>query len=137
MPGTFFEGAWEERSASDRARLFQASNRYAAELIGRHKQYAEWSGLSRLAAKLGELEMRIETIGNQDTCMLSIGWGGGFLGKSAYLDTQDDSFRRILRTMPAYERAIQTGLPFPKTRRIVFEDGQPASLPGWVALEVS
>lgn len=138
VPGTSFEGAWQEHSVSDRARLFQASNLYAAGLIARHKQYAEWTGLSRLDGTLGEIETRLADASRRpDACMLSIGWGGGFTGKSACLETQDDSFRRILRQMPFYQRAIQTGLPFPKTRRIVFENGQPASLPGWVVLEVS
>ena len=68
--------------------------------------------------------------------MLAIGWGGGLLGKSAWLNTGDDAYRKILRQMPLYHRAIQTGLPFPKTRRIVFEGNQPASLPGWVLVEV-
>ena len=44
--------------------------------------------------------------------------------------------RKILRSMPLYQRAIQTGMPFPKPRRVVFEGNQPASLPGWVMLEV-
>jgi hypothetical protein len=35
-----------------------------------------------------------------------------------------------------YQTAVKTGLPFPKTRRIVFEGGNPAYLPGWVLLEV-
>jgi len=38
--------------------------------------------------------------------------------------------------VPLYSRALSTGLPFPKTRRIVFLENQPATLPGWVALEV-
>jgi CRISPR-associated protein Csm5 len=36
-----------------------------------------------------------------------------------------------------YSRAIQTGLPFPKTRRVVFLENRPATLPGWVRLEVA
>jgi hypothetical protein len=36
-----------------------------------------------------------------------------------------------------HQQAIQTGLPFPKTRRIAFEGGRPAFLPGWVLLEVA
>jgi hypothetical protein len=36
-----------------------------------------------------------------------------------------------------YARAIQSGLPFPTTRRIVFLGNQPASLPGFVHLEVA
>ncbi|MGH9557799.1 MAG: hypothetical protein ACRD30_01070 [Bryobacteraceae bacterium] len=137
-PGTAFEGVWRERSASDRARLFQASNRYAAGLIAHHKQYAETAGLTGLAETIAQLAARLgEVASRKDACLLSIGWGGGFFGKSAYLDTGDESYRKILRQMPLYQRAIQTGLPFPKTRRILFQSGQPVSLPGWVVLEVS
>ena len=135
--GVSFSGSWRERSVSDRTRLFQASNRYAAALITKHKEYASWSGLSKLGSTLVQLEARLEEITRrQGACLLSIGWGGGLLGKSAYLNTQDDSYRKILRQTPLYQRAIQTGLPFPKTRRVVFEGNQPASLPGWVLLEV-
>ena len=138
VPGSMFEGAWQERSVTDRARLFQASNRYAAELIVKHQEYARWTGLTRLASTLGELEERLAAIRSRpDACLLAIGWGGGLLGKSAYLATEDESYRKILRQMPLYQRAIQTGMPFPKTRRIVFHDNQPASLPGWVVVEVS
>ncbi len=138
VPGTTFDGAWQERSVSDRARLFQASNHYAAGLIARHKDYAAMAGLEQLAATLDELAARLKAISaRQDICMLSIGWGGGLIGKSAYLNTEDESYRKILRQMPAYERAIQTGLPFPKTRKILFQDNHPASLPGWVVVEVS
>jgi CRISPR-associated protein Csm5 len=137
VPGTSFEGAWQERSSSDRARLFQSSHRHAATLIARHKEYAGWASLPRLAATLTELEGRLEKIqGRQDACLLSIGWGGGLLGKSGYLRTESEAYRNILRQTPLYQRAIQTGLPFPKTRRVVFQENQPANLPGWVLLEV-
>ena len=93
--------------------------------------------MTKLAAKLDQLAARLAEVRASDhACLLSIGWGGGLLGKSAYLKTEDDSYRKILRQMPLYQRAIQTGMPFPKTRRVVFEGNQPASLPGWVMLEV-
>jgi hypothetical protein len=38
--------------------------------------------------------------------------------------------------MPFYARAIQTGQPFPKTRRVVHLNQQPAALPGWILLEI-
>jgi hypothetical protein len=38
--------------------------------------------------------------------------------------------------VPTYEKAVKSGLPFPKTRHIVFEQDQPANLPGWVELAV-
>jgi hypothetical protein len=51
-------------------------------------------------------------------------------------DTADPNYRSILRHVSLYQKAVQTGLPFPKTRRIVFEGGRPAFLPGWVLLEI-
>ncbi len=137
-PGTAFTGAWRERSAADRGKLFHAANQYASALIERHKQYAAWAGLPYLAATLGALEGRVKEIGERtDVCVLSIGWGGGMLGKSAYLNTQDESFRQILKHVPLYQKAIQTGMPFPKTRRVIFQQNYPASLPGWAMLEIS
>jgi CRISPR-associated protein Csm5 len=137
-PGVSFEGDWREKSISDRNKIFQSANRYAAGLLSRHKEYAQWTGMSKLASKLTDLESQLAALGSrQDACVLSIGWGGGLLGKSAYLNTGDDSYRKIVRQSPLLGRAVQTGLPFPKTRRVIFEGNQPASLPGWVLLEIS
>jgi hypothetical protein len=41
-----------------------------------------------------------------------------------------------MRQVPVFQRVIQTGLPFPKTRKVIFEGNQPTSLPGYVLLEV-
>jgi CRISPR-associated protein Csm5 len=136
-PGTAFDGGWRERSPADRAKMFQAANRYSEAQIARHREYAQRTGMAKVAAKLDQLQARLAEVRAGDhACVLSIGWGGGLLGKSAYLKTEDDSYRKILRQMPIYQRAIQSGMPFPKTRRVVFEGNQPASLPGWVMLEV-
>jgi CRISPR-associated protein Csm5 len=135
--GTSFEGLWREKALSDRSKLFQASNRYAAKLLANHKAYAELAGLGKLQASVADLEKKTaEAAARPDACVLSIGWGGGFLGKTAYLNTEDESYRRILRQTTIYQRAIQTGLPFPKTRRVIFEANQPGQLPGFVLLEV-
>jgi CRISPR-associated protein Csm5 len=58
------------------------------------------------------------------------------LSKTAWLDTDDPDYRRALGSLPFYARALNSPLPFPKTRRIVFLNNQPATLPGWVLLEV-
>ena len=136
-PGTAFEGVWQERLHGDRAKLFQSSNKYAEGQLARHREYAQRTGLTHLADTLAALEAKLADSRRHDnTCLLSIGWGGGLLGKSSYLNTDDEAYRGILRRLPLYQRAIQTGMPFPKTRRVIFEGGQPASLPGWVLLEV-
>ena len=137
-PGFTFDGAWREKSEGDRMKLFQSANRYAEAQLARHKDYATRAGLERLTATINSLESRLTGIGQKgNACLLSIGWGGGLVGKSAYLNTDDESYRKILRHMPLYQRAIQTGLPFPKTRRVIFEGNQPSSLPGWVLLEIA
>jgi hypothetical protein len=50
--------------------------------------------------------------------------------KSAWLDTTNADYRQILEQYQIYNRALATGLPFPKTRRIVFLGNRPATLPG-------
>ena len=74
--------------------------------------------------------------GHPARLLLSIGWGGGLLSKTAWLDKDTEEHRKILGILPLYSRAISTGMPFPKTRRIVFQENKPATLPGWVLLEV-
>jgi CRISPR-associated protein Csm5 len=54
----------------------------------------------------------------------------------AFPNTDDEAFRRILSRHPEFSRAMRTGMPFPKTRRVVFLENQPATLPGWVWLGV-
>ncbi len=151
VPGTVFEGMWQERSFlaqpeiakalhwkdPSRSRIFDAANRYAEKQLQLHKEYAEWTGMTILLANLQALEAKLALARETGGCLLSLGWGGGFLSKAAFLDTGADPYRRILKQIPFYDRAMQTGLPFPKTRRIVFLGNQPAALPGWTMLEVA
>ena len=69
-------------------------------------------------------------------CRLPLGWGAGLIGKSAWLDTANTDYRQILKSVAVYSSALASGLPFPKTRHIVFLQDQPASMPGWARLEV-
>ena len=152
IPGAAFEGEWREKpffaqpevrrvarwpENFQRSRIFDAANDYAARLLGVQKQYAQWSGLGLLQAQVEELESRVEEARQAGACVLCLGWGGGLLTKTAYLDTADAEYRQILQYLPLYSRALSANLPFPKTRRIVFLNNKPASLPGWVRLEVA
>jgi len=151
-PGSTFEGAWQEKAfysqpeirravrwqeSFDRGRVFDAANDYAARLLALHKQYATWTGLDLLGHQVEELEKQLAEARQAGRALLSIGWGGGLLGKSAWLDTTDAGYRQILETVSIYGRALSSNLPFPKTRRIVFVNNKPASLPGWALLEVA
>lgn len=151
-PGTVFEGAWTERHFYRRpeivralhwrdplstAQILSAANDYAAGMLAIHRRYAEWTGLASLEEGIGQLETSLSKARERDNaCLLSIGWGGGFLSKVASLATHEESYRQILRECSFYSNAIRSGLPFPKTRRIVFLQNKPATLPGWVLLEI-
>lgn len=151
-PGTTFEGVWAEkafyeqpeiakalnwREAPSRAAMLAAVNDYAAKLLDEQAQYAERAGLAKLGESVAALKQQLgETRQAGNGCLLPLGWGGGLLTKSAWLDTSNETYRQILGQVALYSNALRTGLPFPKTRRIVFLANQPATLPGWTKFEI-
>ena len=144
-PRTSFTGEWKvtprgqaKKDHQGHERLFQSANEHAFKLLEAHREYANRAGLSRVGASLDAVTSLLNDVKQRrDACIVNLGWAGGFLSKTAFLDTGNEDFRKLLRASPNYERAVRTGLPFPKTRRIVFEKGEPANLAGWAMLEVS
>lgn len=135
QPGTVFEGGWLESEGRDE--VFRAANAWSRAVLAVHQRYAERAGLGLLLEGLKGLESRVsEAEGRPAACIVNLGWGGGLMGKAGSVVTEDGVFRTILRSLPYYSRAIQSGLPFPKTRRVVFLNDQPAALPGWALIEV-
>lgn len=150
-PGVTFEGDWNEKAfflepevrrmirwpeSLDRAKIFESANIYAAGLLALQRQYASMAGLGLLDKSLEELEQRLVQAREKGACLLALGWGGGLLTKSSWLDTSNPEYRQILQQFALYNRALASNLPFPKTRRIVFLNNKPATLPGWVELAV-
>jgi CRISPR-associated protein Csm5 len=62
--------------------------------------------------------------------------GSGLLAKAGWPETDYEAYLRAMQEVLLHNRALLTGLPFPKTRRIVSLNNQPATLPGWAVLEV-
>ena len=150
-PGSAFEGSWQEkpfldqpeirralgwREPVERAQIFDAANHYAAGLLAMQKNYAARTGLPLFTKTLEDLENWLAEARRTGACLLSLGWGAGLIGKSAWLDTANTDYRQILKSVAVYSSALASGLPFPKTRHIVFLQDQPASMPGWARLEV-
>ncbi len=149
-PGTVFEGQWRENSylsqpgvwealgwkePPDTAGILRVVNEYAARLLDVHREYARRAGLTLVVRNLEQVASRLPSDGRK-ACLLAIGWGSGLLAKSGFLDTASEAYRRAMSQSPLYSRALYAGLPFPKTRRIVFLENQPATLPGWALLEL-
>jgi CRISPR-associated protein Csm5 len=150
-PGSTFEGDWNEKDfflqpevrrsvrwpeQFDRSKIFEAANIYAGGLLMLQRQYASWAGMGLLDQNLAELEKRLERARVNGSCLITLGWGGGLITKSAWLDSSNADYRQILQQFSIYNRALATNLPFPKTRKIVFLNNKPATLPGWVELAV-
>ncbi|MBV9762951.1 MAG: hypothetical protein JO340_20490 [Acidobacteriaceae bacterium] len=151
VPGTQFDGRWQERtffenpdlvralgwrSVPDLKQIVEASNQRAGAELEQHGRYAEIAGLKPLQTAIARLREELALAqGSPLTCVLAMGWGGGFLSKAGFLNTEQEGYRKILRSIPALSKAIRDGVPFPKTRRIVFLGGQAAALPGWVRLQ--
>jgi CRISPR-associated protein Csm5 len=131
-PQTTFEG---RVTATDPQRLLAAANQWSQALLETGLEYARQAKLAALAASLEGLRFKTATLPAK-SCLLPLGWGAGFLTKAGASDTSAEPYRRILRALPLYSRAIQTGLPFPKTRRVVHINEQPAAFPGWVLFEL-
>lgn len=151
-PGAVFSGQLDEhkflqnpeltrflgwRSVPDPQMIFSAANAYAESQLALHQSFAEASGLIPIANTVQRLRSELEHLkSNGNGCLLCLGWGAGFVSKAAFLDTEDDSYRKILRAVPAISRSIREGTVFPKTRRVVFVGGQPGTLPGWAKLQI-
>jgi CRISPR-associated protein Csm5 len=147
--GAVFEGEWTENAflkqpeiaqalhskTPDRRRLFEAANGFASAALESHGTWADAASLAKVADHVRGLASKVEQAKGEGACVIPLGWGGGFRTKAPYQDTSDEAYRGLLRELPFYSRAIQSGLPFPKTRRLLFANNEPAALPGWVRLD--
>jgi CRISPR-associated protein Csm5 len=151
VPGTVFEGTWSEvgffdqpdvlralnwREALSRDTLFDAVNRHSAAQLESQRQYAESASLALVHQSVSELAARLENVRREKrACILCLGWGGGVVARVAVQNTNDPAYRAIIERGRFFQ-TVHAGFPFPKTRRIVFLEDRPATLPGWVFFEV-
>jgi CRISPR-associated protein Csm5 len=151
VPGTSFSGEWNLRGALQNPEyqralgwrsipelksILDGCNAYAAAQLELHAAYAQSVGLNTLAQSVDRLRAELESVRDSpSSALLCLGWGSGFISKTAFLDTGQPAYRTLLRAVPAIGKSLREGVIFPKTRRVVFQAGQPAALPGWVRAE--
>jgi CRISPR-associated protein Csm5 len=120
----------------NRARFFEAANVYAAGLLTLQRQYASWAGMGLLDQSLEELEQRLaEARERAPACSRSV--GAAACPPRAPGSTPPTPTIATSCQFGIYNRALDSNLPFPKTRRIVFLNNRPATLPGWAELAVA
>jgi CRISPR-associated protein Csm5 len=152
VPGAEFFGDWivrgafknEEmlralrwREAPSPTQLLDAANQAAALLLDAQTRWADQANLPSVAATISKLRRRLEELrATGSSALLSLGWGSGLTGKLGLANPGLPAARKLLQSIGAFHHETRTGLPFPKTRKIVFLQGQPATLPGWVQLDL-
>lgn len=117
-------------------------NRAAQDLIEQEIEFFtrhRFEGKQQIAQwyeTLGKQLQQIQRAGNQ--CLLHIAWGSGWDAKTItdqFDDNLFDDVRRTLRLNVGQPRGSNTLLPkkdSPKSRKVVFENGQPQEPIGWV-----
>jgi hypothetical protein len=120
-----------------RDKVLEAANNHAGTLLDSHLEFANSAELGSLIESLEHLKRRLEQARESGSaCLINLGWGTGILNKVAFPKAGDEGFRNLLARSPHFSKAVRSGLPFPKTRRVVFEKNQPAALPGWILVEL-
>ena len=125
-PGTVFSGrgSLDEDLTHDLA----AASGHSRQILDRQRQFAATHRMSKLAQTL-------DAVAASDGCLLSIGWGGGFVSKSIATGPRLAAARSLLETVPGYREALATAFAFPKSQRILHLGGEAGTVPGWVRLD--
>jgi len=150
VPGTEFAGTCQQhvflqqpelarslgwRGVPQIEAIVEAANQFAASQLELQAHYARASGLAGLQQTVTQLQSELQAAQNDPgSCLLCLGWGGGFISKTCFPGTDLEAYRKILRAIPSIGRAIRDQIPFPKTRRVIFAQGKPATIPGWAKL---
>ncbi|MBV9083209.1 MAG: type III-A CRISPR-associated RAMP protein Csm5, partial [Acidobacteriaceae bacterium] len=125
VPGTSFSGDWEERVfvESEHVRrdlgwrspvslesLVAGANEFAGAQLNLHARYADVTGMGALGQTVQRLKAQLEEARSSSlSCLLCVGWGGGFVSKAGFLDTEAASHRKVLRSIPGIGRSIREG----------------------------
>ncbi|GIX48028.1 MAG: hypothetical protein KatS3mg131_2239 [Candidatus Tectimicrobiota bacterium] len=121
--------------------LARTCNAYARALIAAEKAFYTEHGLEPLRDFYAELEATLVAL-PEGGFLLNVGWGGGWemktLGDLARTVLGDNGFQALrqryrLGAVPRTGQLDHTA-PFPKTRRVAYEDGAARWALGWVQL---
>jgi CRISPR-associated protein Csm5 len=125
-PGTVFSG--RGTISDDWAEDFAAATAQSGAMLARQREFAAQH-------RLGKLQQSLAGVEAAGGCLLSLGWGGGFLSKSIATGPRLAAARPQLEAVPGYRQALATAFAFPKSQRILYVGGEPGTVPGWVRLE--
>lgn len=99
----------------------------------RFSRHHPGSPIVEFYAQLHELVTGMPT----ERCLLQVGWGGGWLSKTAGTRLDDRQREDVIRRYRLARGKRQRGDPFPKSRRVVLDaQGRPVVPLGWLLIEM-
>lgn len=126
---------FKENSLNSIKEFAKTINAYSKTKLKNEKEFFEkLTSPKKLDEVISELNKLINVIDNlkEEEFILRISWGSGWKGMTGdYLNEQ------WLSTFRQKYRLGRQNLPFPKTRRIIFDEDTPKYLTGWVKIKLN
>jgi len=124
------------RIPDDLNQFINQINHYSASMIGAEITYfeerdSEKPELNEIIRNLNLVKKHIPA--NDSAMVIRLGWGSGWKHMTGdYLERDKDILEKIRMNF----RLGRPGMPFPKSRKIAFQNGKPIFPFGWIKLEV-
>ncbi len=126
---------FNEEVLSDIQNLRIVINDYSTKKLKREREFFDTLKSPKpLKSVINEIDNLLDKIKNlsSDEFIMRLSWGSG--GKGMTGDYLDQNWLNIFRQK---YRLGRQNFPFPKTRRIVFEDNEPKYLTGWIKVKLN
>jgi CRISPR type III-A-associated RAMP protein Csm5 len=104
---------------------------FSQAIIAHERAFYTRHGLPELATFYADLEARATRLAAQGSTVVQMSWGTGWLSKTLGPTLEADTLADI---RDQFRLGRQNVPIFPKTRRLVEQNGAPVAPPGWVAL---
>jgi CRISPR type III-A-associated RAMP protein Csm5 len=108
-------------------------NMRSKTLIESERDFYQEYQLQPLEQFCKALEKHLEQVESQGGFLLNIGWGGGWETKTVLNPLTEDLDQEYNQIRQTY-RLGRRNAPFPKTRRVAFQQNQPYAPLGWIML---
>ncbi|MDI6821568.1 MAG: type III-A CRISPR-associated RAMP protein Csm5 [Actinomycetota bacterium] len=108
-------------------RVGDACKEFSSAILESELNFYKAIGMRNLIEKVEEI---LNTSLSPDSFIIDLGWGTGWKAKTVGTSLRDDLLSRIRREF----RLGRQGQPFPKTRKVLFQNGVPSMPCGWVKI---
>ena len=109
--------------------IVQTCNRFSQRHLEREEIFFQSVGFQDLQKEIKKIRtMKLD----KNEFLLHVGWGAGYESKAIGNFLDDELFSEIKKEW----RMGRKGMPFPKTRKIVFEDDNAKTETGWIKMNL-